>query len=35
VKHLEENIAAAALELPQPVYEKLAAIKVAPMSLRG
>jgi pyridoxine 4-dehydrogenase len=35
VKHLEENIAAAALDLPPSVYEKLAAIKVVPMSLRG
>ncbi len=35
VKHLEENVAAAALVLPQPAYERLAAVKVPPASLRG
>ena len=35
VKHLEENIAAAALELPQTAYEKLAAVSHLPASLRG
>jgi pyridoxine 4-dehydrogenase len=35
VKHLEENVAAAALVLPQTAYERLAAVKVPPASLRG
>jgi aryl-alcohol dehydrogenase-like predicted oxidoreductase len=35
VKHLEENVAAAALNLPQPVYDRLSAIQVPPASLRG
>ena len=35
VKHLEENIAAAALDLPQAAYDRLSAIKVPPASLRG
>ncbi|HEV2577062.1 MAG TPA: aldo/keto reductase [Acidobacteriaceae bacterium] len=35
VKHLEENIAAASLNLPDDVYARLAAIKVPPASLRG
>ena len=35
VKHLEENVAAAALKLPQPVYDRLSAIQVPPASLRG
>src|ERR1700742_4777507 len=35
VKHLEENVAAAALELPQAAYERLSAVKVPPASLRG
>ena len=33
--HVEENIAAAALELPQAVYEELSAVSVPPASLRG
>jgi aryl-alcohol dehydrogenase-like predicted oxidoreductase len=35
VKHLEENIAAAALELPQAAYDQLSAVSHAPASLRG
>ncbi|NYF88008.1 aldo/keto reductase [Tunturiibacter empetritectus] len=35
VKHLEENIAAAGLELSQAAYDKLAAVSHAPASLRG
>ena len=35
VKHLEENIAAAALELPQAAFDRFSAIKVPPASLRG
>jgi aryl-alcohol dehydrogenase-like predicted oxidoreductase len=35
VKHLEENIAAAGLELPQAAYDKLAAVNHPPASLRG
>ncbi|HXS11490.1 MAG TPA: aldo/keto reductase [Acidobacteriaceae bacterium] len=35
VKHLEENVAASALKLPQPAYDRLSAIKVPPASLRG
>jgi aryl-alcohol dehydrogenase-like predicted oxidoreductase len=35
VKHLDENIAAAALELPEPVYQKLSAVQVPPASLRS
>jgi pyridoxine 4-dehydrogenase len=35
VKHLEENIAAAGLELPQAAYDKLAAVSHPPASLRG
>lgn len=35
VKHLEENIAAAALELPQAAYDQLATISHPPASLRG
>jgi len=35
VKHLEENIAAASLELPQTAYDKLAAVNHPPASLRG
>jgi pyridoxine 4-dehydrogenase len=35
VKHLEENVAASALELPQSAYDRLSAIKVPPASLRG
>jgi pyridoxine 4-dehydrogenase len=35
VQHLEENIAAAGLELPQAAYDKLAAVSHPPASLRG
>jgi pyridoxine 4-dehydrogenase len=35
VKHLEENIAAAGLELPQTAYDKLASVSHPPASLRG
>jgi pyridoxine 4-dehydrogenase len=35
VKHLEENIAAAGLELPQAAYDKLSSVSHAPVSLRG
>jgi pyridoxine 4-dehydrogenase len=35
VKHLEENIAAAGVELPQAAYAKLAAVSHPPASLRG
>jgi aryl-alcohol dehydrogenase-like predicted oxidoreductase len=35
VKHLEENIAAAGLELPQAAYNKLSAVSHPPASLRG
>ena len=35
VKHLEENIAAASLKLPQKLYEELSAVSVRPASLRG
>jgi pyridoxine 4-dehydrogenase len=35
VKHLEENVAAAALNLPQAAYDKLAAVSHPPASLRG
>jgi pyridoxine 4-dehydrogenase len=35
VEHLEENIAAAGLELPQAAYEELSAVNVPPASLRG
>ena len=35
VAHLEENIAAAALQLPQAVYDDLSSISHAPASLRG
>ena len=35
VKHLEENVAAAGLELPEKLYEELAAVSFAPASLRG
>lgn len=33
--HVEENIAAAGLELPQSVYDELSAVSVPPASLRG
>lgn len=35
VKHLEENVAAAALHLPQASYDKLSAVSHPPVSLRG
>lgn len=35
VKHLEENIAAAGLELPEAAYDKLSAVSHPPASLRG
>jgi pyridoxine 4-dehydrogenase len=35
VKHLEENIAAAGLGLPQAAYDQLSAVSHAPASLRG
>jgi aryl-alcohol dehydrogenase-like predicted oxidoreductase len=35
VKHVEENIAAASLELPQNLYDELSAVGHTPKSLRG
>jgi aryl-alcohol dehydrogenase-like predicted oxidoreductase len=35
VAHVEENIAAAGLELPQAAYDELSAISHSPVSLRG
>lgn len=35
VKHLEENIAAAGLELPQAAYNRLSSVSHPPASLRG
>jgi len=35
VAHLEENVAAAGLELPQVVFEELSAVSHTPVSLRG
>jgi len=35
IKHLEENIASASLELPQAAYEKLSAVHHPPASLRN
>jgi pyridoxine 4-dehydrogenase len=35
VPHLEENVAAAGLQLPQPIYDELSAISHSPKSLRG
>jgi len=35
IAHLEENVAAAGLELPQTVYDELSALKHEPVSLRG
>jgi aryl-alcohol dehydrogenase-like predicted oxidoreductase len=35
VAHVEENIAAAGLELPQAAYEELSAVSHPPISLRG
>jgi aryl-alcohol dehydrogenase-like predicted oxidoreductase len=34
-QHLEENIAAAGLEIPEEVYGRLAAVSLPPASLRG
>jgi len=35
VKHVEENIAAAGIQLPQDAFEELSAVKHEPVSLRG
>lgn len=35
IAHLEENVAAAGLELPQAAYDELSALKHEPVSLRG
>ncbi len=35
VAHLEENVAAAGLELPQKAYEELSSVSHPPASLRG
>jgi aryl-alcohol dehydrogenase-like predicted oxidoreductase len=35
VAHVEENIAAAGLELPQASYDELSAVSHPPISLRG
>jgi aryl-alcohol dehydrogenase-like predicted oxidoreductase len=35
IAHLEGNVAAAGLELPQSAYDRLAAVSHAPVSLRG
>jgi aryl-alcohol dehydrogenase-like predicted oxidoreductase len=35
IPHLEENVAAAGLELPQVAYEALSAVSIPPASLRG
>ena len=35
IKHLEENVTATGLELPQAAYDKLAAVSHTPVSLRG
>jgi pyridoxine 4-dehydrogenase len=35
VSHLEENVAAAALQLPQSIYDELSTISHTPVSLRG
>jgi len=34
-KHLEENVAAASLQLPQAAFDRLSALKFPPASLRG
>jgi hypothetical protein len=34
VAHVEQNIAAARIELPQSVYDELSAVSHPPMSLR-
>jgi pyridoxine 4-dehydrogenase len=35
IAHLEENVAAAGLELPQATYDRLSAVSHSPVSLRG
>jgi len=35
VKHLEENVAAGGIELPERVFEELAGVEHEPVSLRG
>ncbi|MGA2888952.1 MAG: aldo/keto reductase [Terracidiphilus sp.] len=35
IAHLEENVAAAGLELPQAAYDALSAVSIPPASLRG
>jgi aryl-alcohol dehydrogenase-like predicted oxidoreductase len=35
VQHLEENIAAAGLELPQAAFDRMSAVDIPPASLRG
>lgn len=35
IEHLEENVASAALELPEAAYEEMAAVHHSPVSLRG
>jgi pyridoxine 4-dehydrogenase len=35
IKHLEENIAAASLELPQAAYDELSEVSLPAASLRG
>jgi aryl-alcohol dehydrogenase-like predicted oxidoreductase len=35
VAHLEQNVAAAGLELPQAAYNALSAVHIPPASLRG
>jgi pyridoxine 4-dehydrogenase len=35
VTHLEENVAAAGIDLPQALYEELSAVSHSPVSLRG
>ena len=35
IAHLEENVAAAGLELPQAIYDRLSAVSHPPVSLRG
>jgi pyridoxine 4-dehydrogenase len=35
IPHLEENVAAAAIKMPQGIYDKLAAIGIPPAILRG
>ena len=35
IKHLEENVAAASLELPQAAFDELSEVSIPPASLRG